>query len=522
MLFNSPIFLFVFLPATCVGYLVLRQLVGPRAVLGWLLTASILFYAWWNPAYVPLLLGLALFNFLVARGIAACRAAGRFNPVTLLLTFGIVVDLMVLGYFKYTDFLIDTANVLFRENFALQHIILPLGISFFTFQKIAYLVDSSRGEVIEHDLLEYCFFVMFFPQLLAGPITHHSEIFSQIKGPWAFAVKPSNFMLGLTIFVIGLFKKVVLADHFAPLVSPAYDAVAAGQPLDFFLAWQSAIAFKFQLYFDFSGYSEMALGAARLFGIQLPLNFNSPYRALNVVDFWRRWHMTLTRFLRDYVYIPLGGSRRGTPRLYLNLIITLALSGLWHGAAWHFVIWGSLQGASMVVAHAWRSVWRPINAWWSHTIARLLTFFVLTMILVMHRAPSTALALEIYRGMVNLPRPWYDALGPVGGALGWLGVRFDGPPATTDELELVLWFVVWIAFVWFLPNTQQLLARWHPAYNYGVVERDRDRPLPERIPAFTLVMQWRPNIAGAVFVGVLAALACLSLRHISEFLYFKY
>ncbi len=484
MLFNSPIFLFVFLPATCVGYLVLRQLSGPRAVLGWLLTASILFYAWWNPAYVPLLLGLAVFNFLVARGITACRAAGRFNLVTLLLTCGIVVDLMVRGYFKYTDFLIDTANVLFRENFALQHIILPLGISFFTFQKIAYLVDSSRGEVIEHDLLEYCFFVMFFPQLLAGPITHHSEIFSQIKGPWAFAVKPSNFMLGLTIFVIGLFKKVVLADHFAPLVSPAYDAVGAGQQLDFFLAWQSAIAFKFQLYFDFSGYSEM--------------------------------------FLRDYVYIPLGGSRRGTPRLYLNLIITLALSGLWHGAAWHFVIWGSLQGASMVAAHAWRSVWRPINAWWSHTIARLVTFFVLTMILVMHRAPSTAVALEIYRGMVNLPRPWYDALGPVGGMLGWLGVRFDGPPATTDELELVLWFVVWIAFVWFLPNTQQLLARWHPAYNYGVVERERDRPLPERIPAFTLVMQWRPNIAGAVFVGVLAALACLSLRHISEFLYFKY
>ena len=522
MLFNSPIFLFVFLPATVIGYLLARQLAGPRAVLGWLLTASVLFYAWWNPVYVPLLLGLALFNFTVARLIAAGRAAGRRHRVNLLLTFGIVVDLLVLGYFKYTDFLIDSANVLLRSNYPLQHIILPLGISFFTFQKIAYLVDASRGEVIEHDLLEYCFFVMFFPQLLAGPITHHSEIFSQIKGPWAFALKPSNFMLGLTIFVIGLFKKVVLADHFAPLVSPAYDAVAAGHPLDFFLAWQAAIAFKFQLYFDFSGYSEMALGAARLFGVQLPLNFNSPYRALNVVDFWRRWHMTLTRFLRDYVYIPLGGSRRGTAILYRNLIVTLALSGLWHGAAWHFVVWGSLQGASMVVAHAWRSVWRPINAWWSHAIARLVTFFTLTMILVMHRAPSTAAALEIYRGMANLPHPWYQALGPIAGALSWLGVRFDGPPAASDELELVLWFVAWLAFVWFLPNTQQLLARWHPAYNYGVVERERDLPLPERIPAFTMEMQWRPNVAGAVFVGVLAALACLSLRHISEFLYFKY
>src|SRR6185295_12063471 len=250
MLFNSPIFLFLFLPVTVALYLVVRQVFGPRAVLGLLLCASIFFYGWWNPLYVPLLLGLALFNFIVARGIDAYRAAGRSDRVSWLLTFGIVVDLAVLGYFKYTDFLIETANVLFQTNFILQHIVLPLGISFFTFQKIAYLVDSSRGEVADHDLLEYCFFVMFFPQLLAGPITHHSEIFSQIKGPWAFAIKQSNFMLGLTIFVIGLFKKVVLADHFAPLVSSVYDAAAAGQTLDFFTAWQGAIAFKFQLYFD--------------------------------------------------------------------------------------------------------------------------------------------------------------------------------------------------------------------------------------------------------------------------------
>ena len=522
MLFNSPFFLFVFLPATVALYIVVRQLAGPRAVLGLLLTASLLFYGWWNPAYVPLLLALALFNFGVSRGITAYRATARFDLVSVLLTFGIAVDLAVLGYFKYTDFLIGTANLLLQSDFVLQHIMLPLAISFFTCQEIAYLVDSSRGEVADHDLLEYCFFVMFFPQLLAGPITYHREIFPQIKGPWAFALKPSNFMLGVTIFVIGLFKKVVLADHFVPLISPAYDAAAAGEPLDFFLAWQSTLAFKFQLYFDFSGYSDMALGAARLFGIQLPLNFNSPYRALNVVDYWRRWHMTLSRFLRDYVYIPLGGNRRGTARLYVNLMVTLALSGLWHGAAWHFVLWGSCQGAAMVVNHAWRRVWRPINAWWSHTIARLVTFFGLTIVLVMFRAPSMEVALRIYRGMVNLPSTWYEALGPVGSALSRMGVRFDGPPVSADQLELVLWLVAWIAFVWFLPNTQQLLARWHPGYNYGVVERERDVPLPERIPAFTPVLQWRPNVAGAVFVGVLAALAYLSLRHVSEFLYLRY
>jgi len=526
MLFNSPIFLFVFLPAAVGAYVVLRQLAGPRAVLGLLLGASLLFYGWWNPRYLPLLGGIAVFNFIVARWITALRSAGRTGRVRWLLIFGIAVDVMVLGYFKYTDFLIDTANVVLRTDFMLQHIVLPLGISFFTFQKIAYLVDSSRGQVAEHDFLEYCFFVMFFPQLLSGPITHHSEIFSQIKGPWAFAIKPSNFMLGLTIFVIGLFKKVVLADNFAPLVSGVYDMAAAGQTLDFFTAWQGAIAFKFQLYFDFSGYSEMALGAARLFGVQLPLNFNSPLRALNVVDYWRRWHMTLSRWLRDYIYIPLGGSRRGTKRLYFNLMVTLALSGLWHGAAWHFVLWGSLQGASMVLNHAWRSIWPPINAWWSNTVARLVTFFGLTMVLVTHRAPSMDVALRVFRGMFNLPVSWHEVLGPLAVGLTWLGVRFDGPPVSAGQWELMPSLIFWLAVVWFLPNTQQMLARWHPAFNYGVAERQRDPPLIERVPSLARILpwrlEWRPNVAAAVFIGVLAALAFLNLHHVSEFLYFRY
>src|ERR1700757_4299361 len=411
MLFNSPIFLFAFLPATVGLYVLLRQFYGPRAVLGLLLGASLLFYGWWNPLYLPLLGGIAVFNFLVARWITAQRLAGRADRVRRLLIFGVVVDVLVLGYLKYTDFLIDTANTLLKTDFLLQNILLPLGISFFTFQKIAYLVDSSRGRVAEHDFLEYCFFVMFFPQLLAGPITHHSEIFSQVKGPFGFAIKPSNFMLGLTIFVIGLFKKVVLADNFAPIVSSVYDAAAAGRTLDFFTAWQGAISFKFQLYFDFSGYSEMALGAARLFGVQLPLNFNSPLRAVNVVDYWRRWHMTLSRWLRDYIYIPLGGSRCSTQRLYFNLMVTMALSGLWHGAAWHFVLWGSLQGGAMVMNPAWRTGGRPFNPWWSNTVARFVTFFGLTMLLVTHRAPSLDVASRIFRGMFNLPATWHDVLG---------------------------------------------------------------------------------------------------------------
>jgi hypothetical protein len=333
-------------------------------------------------------------------------------------------------------------------------------------------------------------------------------------------------MLGLTIFVIGLFKKVVLADGFAPSVASVYDAAAAGETLDFFTAWQGAIAFKFQLYFDFSGYSEMALGAARLFGIQLPLNFNSPLRALNVVDYWRRWHMTLSRWLRDYIYIPLGGSRCSTGRLYFNLMVTMALSGLWHGAAWHFVLWGSLQGGAMVMNHAWRSVWRPINAWWSNTVARFVTFFGLTMLLVTHRAPSMDIAMRVFRGMFNLPHSWHDALGPLAAGLGWIGVRFDGPPVSADHGELVLWLIFWLAVVWFLPNTQQMLARWHPAFNYGVAERERDPPLLERAPPLMRFLpghlEWRPSAAAAVFIGLLAALAFLNLHHVSEFLYFRY
>ncbi len=522
MLFNSPIFLFIFLPAVVAGYVLLSQRSGPRVVLGWLVAASLVFYAWLSPIYLLLLSGVAILNFGLARAIAAQRRIGRTDRVSIMLTLGLAANLAMLAYFKYTDFLIDTANQVLQADLLLQNIVLPLGLSFFTFREIAYLVDSSRGEVIEHDFLEYIFFAMFFPHLLAGPITHHSEIFSQTKGPWALAARPSNFIVGLTIFVIGLFKKVVLAELFSPYVPAAFDAAAAGQQIDFYLSWQSALAFKFQLYFDFSGYSDMAVGAARLFGIQLPLNFNSPYRALNVVDFWRRWHMTLSRFLRDYIYIPLGGSRKGVPRLYLNLMITMALSGLWHGAAWHFVLWGGLQGAAMVINHGWRLLWRPINAWWSRTIARLLTFFALSLVLVFHRAPSTEVALRVIGGMVNLPASWHDALGLLGLALPWVGVRFEGESISSEQLALLPWLVLWIGFMWFVPNTQQLLARWHPAFNYGVAERHRDPPLLAEIPAAAPLLEWTLNPVVAVLIGILAAIAFLSLSHVSEFLYLKF
>ena len=430
--------------------------------------------------------------------------AWYWHRVSLLLTFGIVVDLMVLGYFKYTDFLISTANTLLQTNFILQHIVLPLGISFFTFQKIAYLVDSSRGEVADHDLLEYCFFVMFFPQLLAGPITHHSEIFSQLKGPWAFAVKPSNFMLGVTIFVIGLFKKVVLADHFAPLVSPAYEAAAAGQPLDFFLAWQGAIAFKFQLYFDFSGYSEMALGSARLFGIQLPLNFNSPYRALNVVDFWRRWHMTLSRFLRDYVYIPLGGNRHGLVRRYANLMIVMLVGGLWHGAGWTYVIWGGLHGFYLLINHAWRGMaahWRLplVGHFAGRLLAWALTFSAVTLAWVFFRAPTVRAALGMVGSMLDIDPTHSRAL---------------RPSLMQDPVTLlgILTLLAPIAFL--MPNSQTILRDFEPAYNWQAYAQ---RP-------YRLVrgLVWRPSVGWAVFIGTCFAVSVMNFSNVGEFIYFNF
>jgi D-alanyl-lipoteichoic acid acyltransferase DltB (MBOAT superfamily) len=522
MLFNDPAFLFIFLPAVVLLAALARRLGGPRAVLALLVVASALFYAWWNPVYLPLLAALTVFNFTLARRITAERARAQGPRVTYLLTFGVVVDLLVLAYFKYTDFLIGTSNALAGTNLPLQNIILPLGISFFTFQKIAYLIDASRGEVQKHDFLEYCFFVAFFPQLIAGPIVHHHEIFTQTRAPRAFAMRANHITVGLTIFIIGLFKKVVLADHLAPYATPVFSLAAAGGTLTAFQAWQGAVAYTLQLYFDFSGYSDMAIGAARLFGIRLPLNFESPYQALGIIDFWQRWHMTLSRFLRDYVYFPLGGNRHGRLRRYINLLLTMTIGGLWHGAAWTFVLWGLLHGIYLVINHAWRAVWTPIDAWWSRSIARLVTFLAFVISLVLFRAPSLDAAIAVYRGMLNLPQEYAASLGPVAALLQFLGVRFQAPSPEVEDIQSIYWAMFWIAAVWFVPNTQQIMARFRPAFGYTRASWRRHRPLLARAGVPPPLLRWSPNAASAAVIGLLAALACLSLQHVSEFLYFEF
>ena len=352
MLFNSYEFIFLFLPIVLLGFHLIGKQGHHRVAIAWLVGASLFFYGWWNPAYLLLMLFSVLFNYSV--GVSLSNTSGRKLLSKTILTIGVSVNLAILGYFKYANFFVDNLNALSGTNLILNEVILPLAISFFTFQQIAYLVDAYRGKTKEYNFLHYCLFVTFFPQLIAGPIVHHKEMLPQFAKDAVYKLRSKHLAIGITIFALGLFKKVVLADGVSVYATPVFNAAEAGVMLTFFEAWGGALAYTFQLYFDFSGYSDMAIGIARMFGIRLPLNFNSPYKATSIIDFWRRWHITLSRFLRDYLYIPLGGSRKGRVRRYINLMTTMILGGLWHGAGWTFLLWGALHGFYLMINHAKR------------------------------------------------------------------------------------------------------------------------------------------------------------------------
>ncbi len=350
MLFNSYEFIFLFFPACVAGYFVCARYFSIEVALGFLVIGSLYFYAYWNPIYLILLMFSIGFNF----GIGRILSRDDHWKTRSVFVFGIGVNLALLAYFKYANFFIDNVNAVFSTRWDIGDIILPLAISFYTFTQIAYLVDAWRGNAKEYNFLHYCLFVSFFPHLIAGPILHHRQIIPQFINVENLTPKWSNFAVGISIFAMGLFKKTVIADNLSGYVGPVYDPGALGSNIDFFRAWGSSLAYTFQLYFDFSGYSDMAIGASRIFGVLLPINFFSPYKATNVIDFWRRWHMTLSQFLRDYLYISLGGNRKGKYRRYVNLFLTMLLGGLWHGAGWPFVIWGGLHGAYLIINHGWR------------------------------------------------------------------------------------------------------------------------------------------------------------------------
>ncbi len=357
MLFNSIEYLFFFLPAVFLVFHLLSRAPSTERQILWLALASMFFYASWKPIYLLLILASVVVNFALGRKLARCQAATRRDWLVL----GVCLNLALLGYFKYTGFFLEGLNEFGLWLLPIPEITLPLAISFFTFQQIAYLVDVARGDCKEYQFHHYALFVLFFPQLIAGPIVHHSEMMPQFNRLRSRAQLPTDLAVGLTLIAIGLFKKVVLADNLALVADPVFAAAEDGQPLHSLDALIATFAFSFQIYFDFSGYSDIAIGSARLFGITLPENFRSPYRAASIIDIWRRWHMTLSRFLRDYLYIALGGNRRGTALRYRNLFLTMLLGGLWHGAAWTYVAWGGLHGLYLCCNHAWRYLTGRLN-----------------------------------------------------------------------------------------------------------------------------------------------------------------
>lgn len=463
MLFNSATFLFLFLPLTVAGYFLLRHSGHHSKARLFLLLACFVFYGWWEWRFVPLLAGSILFNYYVGLRLAAApvRAPGGRH----LLVIGIVANLALLGLFKYYDFFARNLDELGGLGLPLAHFVLPLGISFFTFTQIAFLVDAWQHKARDLDLVNYSLFVTFFPHLIAGPIVHHAELMPQFDAVETRRLNLDNVARGLFIFAIGLFKKVVVADTLAPWASEGF----AATNLNFIEAWVAVLSYTFQIYFDFSGYCDMAIGASLIFNIRLPVNFLSPYRAGNIQEFWRRWHITLSRFLRDYLYIPLGGNRRSTARTYLNLIAVFVLGGFWHGAAWTFVIWGLLHGLALALHRAWHGagfVLPRILAW-------LLLFVFLNVTWVFFRAPDLTVALDILEGLVGangvvlpaLVQESLSFLSPLGVEFGtyWFE-RIEWRSARFAFLFLPLCLVVVLA----LPNSIELTNRFRLTWRHGL------------------------------------------------------
>jgi alginate O-acetyltransferase complex protein AlgI len=514
MLFNSAIFIFVFLPITLVVYYTLNALRLDRAAIVWLVVASAVFYAWFSVRYLALLAVLIVFNYLMGVLLARDFHAGRRRPA--LLAFGIAINLCVLGYFKYTNFFIDNVNVLFGSDFVLRQIILPIGISFFTFQKIAYLVDAYRGETKEYNFLDFSLFVMYFPQLIAGPIVHHKEMIPQFSGSTDRRFNVQDLACGIVLFTIGLTKKAVLADTLVGLADPVFAEAQARHIPSLYDAWSGVLAFTLQIYFDFSGYTDMALGLALMMSIRLPLNFDSPYQATNIIDFWRRWHMTLSRFLRDYLYIPLGGNRHGEPRRFANLMLTMLIGGLWHGSSWTFVAWGALHGLYLIINHAWQRYGGALHFPLRGTVAGRSAAWVITVVAVLvawvfFRSESFAAAKAMLRGMAGwggfgVPNHPSFIGQQLASLFGLFGLKLEGHSlALLNSFGRACMLGILLAAVAILPNSQQLLAGLRPALQ-KVVPSQFGRWL-----GHTIV--WRPllTVDGSIQLNLLTGLLFASL-----------
>ena len=478
MLFNSYEFIFAFLPFVFILYFYLNKIKEYKKSKLFLVLSSLFFYSWWNVIYLPLILGSMFFNYWIGGKLLQSNKNNR-----LILKIGIFFNLLLLGYFKYYDFFIENFNLLSGSHLELLHLALPLAISFFTFQQISYLVDSYRHETKEYDFLNYALFVTFFPQLIAGPIVHHKEMMPQFANKENRQLNFYNISMGLFIFAIGLFKKVVIADTFAVWATHGFDVATS---LNLFASWFTSLSYTFQLYFDFSGYTDMAIGVALLFNIKLPQNFNSPYKATSIQDFWRRWHITLSRFLKDYIYIPLGGNRKGEVRTYANLLITFILGGLWHGAGWTFLFWGLLHGTALVIHRFWSKLGLKLPQWF----AWFLTFNFINISWVFFRAKDWSDALKVLGSMFSLDNVVLPkALEHNFSFLGNYGVDFG--------------FFYWYseALIW-IPLAFIVLLLFKNSM--------------EQLESFKL------NYRTAIWTGGLLTVGVLFVNRVSEFLYFNF
>ncbi len=528
MLFNSQEFLFVFLPAALLGFYLIGRVSRQAAIL-WLILTSLLFYGWWRPLNILIIGPSIIVNYLLASFLLGLNARGDrpgFSRAVLLA--GILFNVAFLGFFKYVDFVYGAINDVFGANLILLHIILPLGISFITFQKIAFLIDVQAGRVKAFTFREYCTFVLFFPQLIAGPIVHYREMMPQFESATC-RFDRENFAVGITLLFFGLFKKGVLADNIAPLVTPIYEHSAAGGHTPFLLAWLAAVGFTLQIYFDFSGYTDMALGLGRFFGIKLPPNFNSPLKASSIIEFWLNWHMTLTRFLTAYLYNPLVlwltrrravrgrpgfGGRNPTVGAFVSLLMvplitTMFISGLWHGAGYGFIIWGLIHGVYLVINHGWRVYaahrWRDRVAYARamKPVGWVLTFVAVTVAMLFFRASTVHSAIDLVRGVAGLNGA---ALPRSATAIATYGV---------DLGTAAIWIAILLLIALVCPNTLQILAPYEPALG---VKPASTAPIigSLRIPA------WGPSLPWAVAISVMAAVAIFYTGGPSEFLYWQF
>ena len=522
MLFNSVEFLFYFLPLTLILFFTIAARYGKEPAIALLVVASLFFYGWWNPIYLILLVGSMFFNYFLGQAISD----SRHNRI--LLTFGVITNLGFLAYYKYAGFFVTNINVLFDTSWNFGHVFLPLAISFFTFQQIAYLVDSYKGITREYSFLHYLLFVSFFPQLIAGPIVHHKEMLPQFSGAGTYRFNARHFSIGLSIFAIGLFKKTVLADGIAEYANPIFTAADGGQTLDFFTAWGGALCYTFQLYFDFSGYSDMAIGLARMFGIVLPLNFYSPYKAANISEFWRRWHMTLSRFLRDYIYIPLGGNRKGIVHRYKNLFITMLLGGLWHGAGWNFIIWGALHGGYLTLHQLWLRLLdmlgfsgRQSSAY--KAFAWLVTFISVVIGWVFFRATTFEGAVNLLQSMLgfnglSLPNAIYARLGSIEAVLQFFNIT-SNTQGGAAFVSTWCWILLLTTVSLCLPTTQDIFSRVTNSLD------NKSFDTTDAVwPAFAVTKHWvwSPTSRWALLCAMAFVLGLITLGQVSEFLYFQF